>query len=424
MFANNVFMKKKLYFIDLFAGCGGLSLGLMKAGFTGLFAIERNKDAFATLSQNLLSSKISNGFRWPKWLPCENMTTSCLLENYFDEILKLRGKVDLVAGGPPCQGFSFVGLRNPNDPRNRLTEEYIKIVSLLQPKLLILENVKGFQSAFRNGVGIMKQPYSEYVVKKLESLPVGYKVFNKILLASEFGVPQPRPRFVMIAIRSDLLKKSQLSSVQNDEFFSRLMQFTKKEKEARGLKDSFTPLRDAIEDLCLLGKMLKKCDDNQNFQQITYKEPSKKSSYLKLMRDGCSKTFEPNSLRIPNHKKETIQKFSYILKHAQRGVTLSKELRKKFNVRKQCFTVLSEKKLSTTITTSPDDCLHYSEPRVLTVRENARIQSFPDWFEFKGKYTTGGMLRREDCPRYSQVGNAVPPLMAEIIGNFVISIIR
>ena len=138
----------------------------------------------------------------------------------------------------------------------------------------------------------------------------------------------------------------------------------------------------------------------------------------------CSKGFEPNSLRLPNHKKETIQKFSYILKHAQRGVTLSKKLRKKFNVKKQCFTVLSENKLSTTITTSPDDCLHYSEPRVLTVRENARIQSFPDWFEFKGKYTTGGMLRREDCPRYSQVGNAVPPLMAEIIGNFVINIIR
>ena len=78
---------------------------------------------------------------------------------------------------------------------------------------------------------------------------------------------------------------------------------------------------------------------------------------------------------------------------------------------------------STTTTTSPDDCIHYSEPRVLTVRENARIQSFPDWFEFKGKYTTGGLLRREDCPRYSQVGNAVPPLMAEIIGHFLIKLL-
>ena len=94
------------------------------------------------------------------------------------------------------------------------------------------------------------------------------------------------------------------------------------------------------------------------------------------------------------------------------------------NIKKQCFTVLSTKELSTTITTLPDDCMHYSEPRVLTVRENARIQSFPDWFEFKGKYTTGGDRRKIECPRYTQVGNAVPPLMAEILGQSILAIER
>ena len=94
------------------------------------------------------------------------------------------------------------------------------------------------------------------------------------------------------------------------------------------------------------------------------------------------------------------------------------------HIKKQCFTVLSSKALSTTITTLPDDCMHYSEPRVLTVRENARIQSFPDWFEFKGKYTTGGDRRKIECPRYTQVGNAVPPLMAEILGQSILAIER
>ena len=107
-------------FIDLFAGCGGLSLGLVNAGFKGIFAIEKTDDAFLTLKHNLCEKK--KGFEWPKWLPCENMTTSNLLENYSDKLKTLEGKVFLIAGGPPCQGFSFAGLRNPNDPRNRLTE--------------------------------------------------------------------------------------------------------------------------------------------------------------------------------------------------------------------------------------------------------------------------------------------------------------
>ena len=80
--------------------------------------------------------------------------------------------------------------------------------------------------------------------------------------------------------------------------------------------------------------------------------------------------------------------------------------------------------LSTTITTLPDDCMHYDEPRILSVRENARIQSFPDWFAFTGKYTTGGERRKSECPRYTQVGNAVPPIMAEIIGRFLIRLNR
>ena len=126
-------------FIDIFAGCGGLSLGLKKAGWQGIFAIEKTADAFQTLKHNLIDKEVVTPFVWPEWLPCQPMTTSKLIRGYSKQLKKLRGTIDLIAGGPPCQGFSFAGRRNPNDPRNRLTEEYIKIVKLVQPKFLLLE---------------------------------------------------------------------------------------------------------------------------------------------------------------------------------------------------------------------------------------------------------------------------------------------
>lgn len=404
---------KDLTFIDLFAGCGGLSLGLINAGFKGIFAIEKTSDAFSSLIFNLKNEKKINAFDWPDWLPCKNMTTEELLNNYRDNLKELEGKVSLIAGGPPCQGFSFAGLRNPNDPRNKLTEEYIKIVSIIKPNYLLLENVKGFQVAFKN----KKKAYSEYVISKLENLSeCKYKVFKKVLPASKFGVPQLRPRFIMIAIRQDVVKSLKLEDYNDDAFFEIVNKKATLFKKDNNLNGEIIKLSEAISDLEQKGKKLVKCADSANFQQISYKLPSKINPYLQLMRRGVDDKFVPNSLRLPKHKKETLDKFKYILKHAEKGKSLSKELREKYNMKKQCFTVLSPDKLSTTITTLPDDALHYSEPRILTVRENARIQSFPDWFEFQGKYTTGGPRRKEECPRYSQVGNAVPPLMAEVLG--------
>lgn len=416
-------MKQALTFIDLFAGCGGLSLGLIEAGFKGIFAIEKNSDAFTTLIHNLKNTLV-HGYEWPTWLPCQNMTTAELLQNYSKELINLSGNIDVIVGGPPCQGFSFAGLRNPNDPRNRLTEEYIKIVSILKPKILLLENVKGFQAAFAKGTGIMKEPYSDYVTKSLETLPLGYKVFKKILPASIFGVPQPRHRFVMIAIRQDFANNSQIAQLENEYFYDKLLECIAKFKIKNQLSETPTPLKDAIGDLETAQKKLKPCVDSKGFMQLEYKQPKHLNPYLQLMRKKCNVDFEPNSLRIPNHKQATVDKFSFILKHATKGTTVSSELREHFKIQKQCLTVLAPDKLATTTTTSPDDCIHYSEPRILTVRENARIQSFPDWFEFKGKYTTGGLRRRDECPRYTQVGNAVPPLMAEILGFFLQDIIQ
>lgn len=403
---------QELNFIDLFAGCGGLSLGLMKAGFSELFAIEKTSDAFETLIYNLKNNK-DFVFQWPKWLPCKNMTTEELLKNHRQNLESLRGKVFMTAGGPPCQGFSFAGLRNPKDPRNKLTEEYIEIVSIIRPKVLLLENVRGFQVAFKDKT---KQPYSEKVTEKLENM--GYKVFKKLLPASMFGVPQPRARFIMIAIDKDNLSKKILG-YDDEKFFDMVEARATKFKKENNLKGEFVKLGDAISDLETEDKELITCIDSPGFKQIKYIEPKQKNPYLQLMREGLEKNTMPNSLRIPNHKKETLAKFKYMIKHTDRGSSVSQEVKDKFKLKKQCLNVLCPDKLSTTITTLPDDTLHYSEPRILTVRENARLQSFPDWFEFRGKYTTGGDRRKLECPRYTQVGNAVPPLMAEVLGSFI-----
>jgi DNA (cytosine-5)-methyltransferase 1 len=395
-----------LTFIDLFAGCGGLSLGLSKAGWQGLFAIEKSPDALQTLKHNLIDKSLVAPFNWPAWLSCQAMTTSELIEGYSLPLKKLRGKVDLIAGGPPCQGFSFAGRRNPNDPRNRLTEEYIQIVELVQPRFLLLENVKGFKAAFRQNGTDKEKVYAEVVKEKLEKL--GYCVFHQMCNASRFGVPQPRARFIMIAHKKgETIKKSP---------FETLEEFLPEYRYSKGLhKTKDTTVKAAISDLEINGTAIMPSVDTNNFYQIHYKK-RKLTAYQKLMRQDCNDNHEPNSLRLARHNDETLRKFNVILKKYPKGKSLTKAELLSLGTKKQCFTPLHPDMTSRTITTLPDDLLHYSEPRILTVRENARIQSFPDWFDFLGKYTTGGARRKEECPRYSQVGNAVPPLMAEGLG--------
>lgn len=139
-------MKKPTY-IDIFAGCGGLSLGLHNAGWQGLFAVEKNADAFKTLEYNLIEKV--NHFLWPDWLPKTSHDINVVLKDYKEQLLGLQRKVDLVVGGPPCQGFSMAGRRKENDQRNNLVKSYIKFIKTIQPKIIFFENVKGFTLEFR-----------------------------------------------------------------------------------------------------------------------------------------------------------------------------------------------------------------------------------------------------------------------------------
>ena len=403
---------KRPKFIDLFSGCGGLSLGLSKAGWQGVFAIDKSPDAFATFKRNFCRKRAKYKFDWPKWLVCKAMTTKQLLDTQQQNLLSLRGEIELIAGGPPCQGFSLAGLRNPDDPRNHLIDEYIEIVELVQPKFLVIENVRGFQLAFS---GETEAPSDRVVAKLNCSSGSGYRVYSKLLDAATFGVPQTRKRVIMIAVRNDL---ENIKSDPIDHIEKNISAFC----QARGLESEKVVVRDAISDLEIRSVAPTNHGSDNRFKKIKYTGRRNLSPFQILMRQDVERRFEPDSLRLPNHSPKVKERFQQILRERIGGVNISKEMREKYALKKHSFTPLHSNKIAATVTTLPDDMIHYKEPRILTVRENARLQSFPDWFEFRGKYTTGGQRRKDECPRYSQVGNAVPPLLAEAIGETLLSI--
>ena len=400
-----VAMEKKIYtVVDLFAGAGGLSLGLYQAGWHGLFAIEKNPFAFETLKHNLIDNK--GHFDWPKWLPKTNHDINEVLKNYSEQLMDLQGKVDLVAGGPPCQGFSMAGKRVKDDVRNQLVFSYIKFIKLVQPKMILFENVKGFTYAFNKRKKEGVEPYSQIVINALEGL--GYAVKPHVIDFSEYGVPQRRKRFILVGVKDGLCSPNifELLLKENRDAFL----------AERGIRTTVT-LQEAISDLLRSNGELP-TPDRKGFNSGKYGK-RKLTAYEKLMRGDYPEAHDiPNSHSFAKHTADKSKCFQRLLaEYPQRGKRIDGVAREDWGIRQRGITVLDPKAISPTITGQPDDYLHYSEPRIMTVRECARIQSFPDWYEIKAKYTTGGKMRRIEVPRYSQVGNAIPPLFAEQAGN-------
>lgn len=389
-------------YIDLFAGAGGLSLGLHKAGLTGVFAVERNKDAFETLKYNLIDKK--SHFEWPEWLDQKNWDILELLEKHSLELSNLKGNVDLVVGGPPCQGFSMAGKRQNDDVRNQLMHSYIEIVRLVQPKFLFFENVQGFTVDFK-GEDTLKN-YSNILLDELKNM--GYKVECQIIMMSEFGVPQNRKRFILFASK-DKLRKS---------FFDILTYNRDNFLKDRRLKLPIT-VSQAIDDLKYEHGVVDS-QDTKNFKNGTYGKVN--SSYQRLMKKNIGKKSIPDSHRFAKHREETVELFERLMQASDKVLRITPQMDMVKGLKKRGVTPLKEKSVCNTITSIPDDYIHYAEPRIMTVREHARIQSFPDEYEFKGPYTTGGERRKIDVPRYTQVANAVPPLFAEQVGNVILSL--
>lgn len=400
---------EKRYYIDIFSGCGGLSLGLFNSGkWKGLLAIEKSPMAFETLRYNLIDKK--KHFEWVDWLPIKSFDINSITSGYKAQLKTLRGNVDLVAGGPPCQGFSSAGKRIENDNRNNLIDSYLKFIELVEPNAIFFENVKGFTIDFKKNKTSGKS-FSKKVLKRLDEL--GYHVKGKLVNFGEYGVPQNRVRFILIG-----LKKSIASYEDTSGFFKKLNSDKNEFLIRKGLSDKPT-LGDAISDLVKSNGVIQSPDSDKFFAGVY---GSITSSYQKLLRAQALKL--PDSHRFANHRLSTVEKFEYIQRNAFPNKDIGKKIRDKLNIRKNTIILLDDNHLAPTLTTLPDDYIHYSEPRILSVREYARIQSFDDWYEIKGNYTTGGKNRIQEVPRYSQIGNAIAPLFAEQVGLVIHEILK
>ena len=341
-------MKKKPKVLDLFAGCGGFSCGLEMAGFEIVAAIDNWNDALKTFEKNHSSVKVLN-------IDLINPNASQLK----NEI----GEVDLVIGGPPCQGFSISGLRNPNDSRNDLYKGFVQIVKEFNPSAFVLENVP-------NLVSMDKGRIKDEIIKDFEKL--GYSVNYKIMLASDFGVPQNRRRVFFVGLKG------------NEEFTF------PKQTTAECRVSAF----DASSDL----------PDKDLIDGFKIKTAAV-SPFQKFARNPNSKIYNH---QLTKHEQKAIDMIAMVPDGGNyKNLPLEFQNTRKVNI---AWTRFNSKKPSPTIDTGHRHHFHYKFNRVPTVRESARLQSFPDRFIFTGSKTS----------QYRQVGNAVPPLLAKKIGEVLL----
>lgn len=336
--------------IDLFCGCGGFSLGFAAAGFKSVLAIDAWQDAISTYNKN---HEDQVGI-------CKN-----IYDFTNDEIKKFASENDVkgIIGGPPCQGYSIVGTRNPEDERNSLYLQYVRFVEQIQPDFFILENVKGLLT-------LEKGYFKEDIIKRFSEL--GYNVCYKVLKASDYGVPQKRERVFFVGLNKNVF---------NDVFFV----FPEPSIQTISTKD-------ALSDLPSL-------DSGEN--NSIYKT-APQNEYQRLMREH-SNTIKNNE--ITKHTEQT----KHIISMIPDGGNITNLPEEYYKIRnyKNAFKRMNSKEPSTTIDCGHRNYFHYSENRIPTVREVARLQSFPDDFEFLGKKTS----------QYTQVGNAVPPILAKAIAT-------
>jgi DNA (cytosine-5)-methyltransferase 1 len=408
-------------FIDLFAGCGGFSLGFCRAGWQGVFAVERDAAAFKTFSNNFLGANSDYRFLWPEWLEKKNLDIRRALRDHRSQLKKLRGSIDAIIGGPPCQGFSFAGHRRRTDTRNQLFRAYIEFVKVVRPRFVLIENVRGICIEHGKKQRLIRKkgrpaiPFAQRIVDALREL--GYSAPDpELVQASDFGVPQRRPRVFFFAYRKDAVSGGA-------ELFKTLYETRRGFLQQRSLPVT-RPIHveEAISDL-LRKHGTVKCEDKSSpkgFRQGLY--GTRESKYQSLLRNGHKPGIPAQSHRFANHEDETEKRFTKIQKGYRKGVQLHQRDREELEISKHVVVPLRGDQIGHTLTTLPDDYIHYREPRILTVREYARLQSFPDEFVFDGPFTSGGDRRKKTCPRYTQIGNAVPPLLSEALALALLKI--
>lgn len=389
--------------LDIFCGAGGMSEGFIQAGFDVRFATDINETAKLTYMNR------HNQLGYKTKFVCEDIRKFSKKSN-LDKFLD-GTEIDVVCGGPPCQGFSLAGKRDKNDPRNMLFSSYINVIRHVKPKYFVMENVEGILSMkLDKFIGIKKTVYEDKTVAEIlkeEFLKIGYYVEYKVLQAIDYGVPQTRRRIFFLGHRVRRVKGGQCKDLVQPPLFP------------SGNGDKIISIKDAINDLAFLESRHKSKKYRKNIELTEYQKTSIQG------RTPCKngQTIKSNEIfnhEAANHSDKVMKRFSFI-EQGEDLVDLKKKLTEDewgiYKTKKtRCRRVLADKP-APTILTLPDDLIHYSKNRIMTVREFARLQSFDDSFEFLGKRTTGGKQRKTDLPQYSQVGNAVPPLLAKAIAS-------
>ena len=417
--------KHELYSIDLFAGCGGLSLGLENAGFTPLFVNELNSDALGTYLKN-------REHEFPHLVKkywSQDIKDVIVKETFFDDLLDgfkkdfkrdyRKNTIDLLVGGPPCQGFSGLGIRRSYSveknqlPSNHLYQDMAYFIHKIRPKAFLFENVEGLLSAKWTNDGEKGEIFQD-VLQTFRNIPE-YQVRFKLVHAKDYGVPQNRPRILIVGFRSDVYHPLNNSDDAVESGF--LPAPTEKAPD----------LIDVLDDLI---------DTDFQYGGETTRYPnSAKSKFqkeIRTMKNGkiAKKGDVLTEQEYSKHSPKVQAKFQAMIKSG--GIIPDEYKTKKFAQRLLPM-YWSEKGPTITATSLPDDFVHFAQARTPTVREWARLQTFPDWYQFAGKRTTGGIRRagnpREkvfdrEVPKYTQIGNAVPVKLGKAVAEHIAKILR
>ncbi len=523
--------------IELFAGCGGLSLGLEKSDFKLLLANELSPMASETFAYNHLgvnlSEPSSSDMSKVLWLSSQYARTDLsnrlrenpqeavgLAKHHTSDIIdqeptdshlrrslligsikdlndiidndpkdlrhRLRdgfglGGVDLVSGGPPCQSFSLAGMRDHTNDRNQLPWEFAKFVKHAQPKIALLENVSGILRPFL----IDGEKYYAWLEVSKAFCQIGYIPLCLHVNAKYVGVAQNRPRFIMIGLRKDVcenfiassedgiliaaLEESMLfqQKVVNDENLEAGLQYYDSDKDPEFFKstiistlvthkDKLVTVKDAIDDLrsggekpsAYVKKLNKKFKNAHSPKGVTkLKEGENHNHELRRNSDKVKARFriyqrlqqltKDEARSVESHLKTqgNVTCLPAVLESIAEDWVMSLDGKVILNptsedvlnildqlyTKKQTQRALNAAMPAPAALSIPDDACHYHESkeslRTLTVREMARIQSFPDWYNIRSKVTTGGKMRKFEVPQYTQIGNAVPPLLGVALGK-------
>lgn len=467
-------------YVDLFAGCGGLSLGLERAGFELVLAVEKSPMAAETFYHNFIK-RLDSVQEWDNYcnLSIEEQfqqklivkeVGAVLANPIIMESLESEG-IDLLAGGPPCQGFSMAGRRDPNDLRNLLPWQFLEMVEKIHPKAVLIENVLGIKQNFnKHGE---KAPI-EQIRLVLQDMWPGYVTQLVEVNAMHYGVPQHRPRVMVLGLRSDIAEK--LDVITWDGFWKSAFDIEAPTlnyqrptlapvatvKKPRTVKDALWDLKngtyaasandkrydnsigeyaklmradcawmsDIVRKKKLEGKLnnqtLRKHADNIADRFRLYQIFQRFGVPVKIFNIAADKLTSPKEKRsaiLPELRKISLPAVAPDGKILANDIDSLFEQVMQLTTKKHSQRPLKWDSPSPTIVSLPDDFVHPEEPRTMTVREMARLQSFPDSFIFRAKETTGSLRRRFEVPQYTQVGNAVPPLLGEAAGKMFFELI-